>query len=272
MPLSRLQSEILSLLAANRNPESYVAGASALNQDSPRYSKDIDIFHDLEEGVARASDADTRFLAQNGFLIEWMRREPGFHAVIASKDGDATKLEWVRDSDFRFFPTMPDPLFGYRLHFADLATNKALAAAGRREPRDILDLLYIHERLLPLGAVIWASVAKDPGFSPESLIAEIRRNARYRADDYADLNMTVPVDAGAISRALRTALDEAEEFVRAMPGGKEGLFYLAGDRPVMPDPQNLHGLIEHAGSRKGHWPSSPEISSAMMEHYRRPKP
>jgi hypothetical protein len=32
-------------------------------------------------------------------------------------------------------------VFGYRLHIFDLATNKALAAAGRREPRDVLDLL-----------------------------------------------------------------------------------------------------------------------------------
>src|SRR5262249_5029675 len=56
--------------------------------------------------------------------------------------------------------------FGYVLHLADIATNKALAAAGRREPRDILDLLLIHERYLPLGAVAWAAIAKDSGFTP----------------------------------------------------------------------------------------------------------
>src|ERR1700723_1847075 len=55
------------------------------------------------------------------------------------------------DADFRFFPAIADALFGYRLHVADLATNKALAAAGRREPRDVLDLIYIDERHLPLG-------------------------------------------------------------------------------------------------------------------------
>ena len=71
-------------------------------------------------------------------------------------------------------------MFGYVLHFVDIATNNARAAAGRREPRDVLDLLTVHDRHLPLGAVIWAAVAKDPGFSPECLIAEIRRHARYR--------------------------------------------------------------------------------------------
>ncbi len=35
-----------------------------------------------------------------------------------------------------------------------------MAAAGRRALRDILDLITIHERILALGAVIWAAVEK----------------------------------------------------------------------------------------------------------------
>ena len=155
-------------------------------------------------------------------------------------------------------------MFGYRLHIADIATNKALAAAGRREPRDVLDLLFIHERHLPLGAVIWAAVAKATGYSPESLISEIRRNARYRADDYADLSLVEPVDAGDVARRFRKALDEAEAFVRMMPAGKEGLLYLEDGRPVQPQPDGLAGYVEHAGQRRGHWPSSSEIGGAML--------
>jgi hypothetical protein len=58
---------------------------------------------------------------------------------------DRMRLEWVHDSAFRFFPTQKDELFGYVLHPVDLATNKASAAADRREPRDIVDLLTIHK-------------------------------------------------------------------------------------------------------------------------------
>lgn len=203
MPLSKLQSEVLRLLDAHRSPESYVAGAAVLNQDGPRYSSDIDIFHDREEGVAQAAAADGALLVEAGFAVQWLRREIGIHAAGVQRGGEATKLEWVRDSDFRFFSTIKDELFGYRLHVVDIATNKVLAAAGRQAPRDVLDLLYIHERHLPLGAVIWAAVGKDPGFSPENLIAEIRRNARYRDDDYAALMMAEPIDAGAVSRRLR---------------------------------------------------------------------
>ncbi len=265
MPLSKLQTDILRLLAAHRNPESYVAGATVLNQHGPRFSGDIDIFHDREESVAQAAATDTALLAENGFSVNWLRREPGIHAAVMNRGDESMKLEWVRDSDFRFFPTFEDELFGYRLHVADLATNKALAAAGRSEPRDVLDLLYIHEKHLPLGAVIWAAVAKDPGYSPESLITEIRRNARYRQDDYADLDLTEPVDAALISQKFRRFLEEAETFIRAMPHGKEGLFYLENTLPVQPDPLNLAAYQEHAGLRRGHWPSSSEISSAMVK-------
>ncbi len=264
MPLSRLQSDVLRALAAHRNPESYVAGAAALNRDSGRYSQDIDIFHDREEAVARAADADAALLAANGFDLRWLRREPGIHVADVAQRGEATRLEWARDSDFRFFPALRDDLFGYRLHVADLATNKARAAAGRREPRDVLDLLFIHDKHLPLGAVMWAAVAKDPGFCPESLIAEIRRNARYLADDYAGLELSEPVDAASVSRRLRAALDEADRFVRSAPGGKEGMLFLLNGAPVQPEPHDLGACTEHRGQRKGHWPSSPEIGSAIL--------
>jgi hypothetical protein len=260
-----VQRDILVLLAEHRNPESYVAGATTLNWNGPRYSGDIDIFHDREEAVAQAANADSALLTDNGFAVQWLRREAGIHAATAQRRGESTRLEWVRDSDFRFFPTMKDDLFGYRLHIFDIATNKALAAAGRREPRDVLDLIYIHDRChLPLGAVLWAAVAKDPGYSPENLIAEIRRNARYLADDYADLALIEPVDAGEVARRLRQLLKEADSFARAMPVGKEGLAFLEDGRPVQPDPANLSGYLEHAAQRRGYWPSSPEITRAML--------
>lgn len=272
MPLSRIQSEVLSILAGHRDPESYVAGAAALNVEGPRYSRDIDIFHDREEAVAQAAEADVALLIGRGYSVRWLRREPGLHVALTEKDGETTRLEWARDSDFRFFPAIRDDLFGYRLHVFDLATNKVLAAAGRREPRDVVDLLHIHERHVPLGAVIWAAVAKDPGFSPESLIAEIRRNARYRADDYADLDVTAPIDAGAVARRLRSSLEEAEAFARTMPHGTEGLAFLRGDMPVQPDPRQIDAYLRHAGARRGHWPSSPDIASAMLQSTPQPKP
>jgi hypothetical protein len=67
---------------------------------------------------------------------------------------------------------------------------------------------------------------------------------------------------------LRAALEEADTFVRVMPAGKEGLLFLQEGRVVQPDPARLDAYAEHAGARHGHWPSSSEIGSAMLEKYR----
>ena len=112
MPLTRFQSLILRLLAAHRNPESYVAGSTPLNRDRPRLSEDIDIFHDREERVALAAAQDTAVLQAEGLEIQWLRREPAIQTAEVLSGNEHTHLEWVADSDFRFFPTVRDELFG----------------------------------------------------------------------------------------------------------------------------------------------------------------
>lgn len=271
MPLSRLQSDILRLLAAHRDPESYVAGSTPLNRDAPRYSGDIDVFQDREERVAQAAEQDGAVLQADGFDLQWLRREPGIYAVLARKAAEATKLEWVLDSDFRFFPTQQDELFGYVLHPVDLAANKAMAAAGRREPRDVVDLLMIHDSILPLGAVVWAAVGKSLGFTPEGLINEIRRLAHYTEADFRRVASDPPVDPTATMTRLRQVLEEAEAFVMRMPTDKVGLLFLQGGEVVQPDPERPGDYRTHAGQRRGQWPSSPDIAAAMFERYNEPE-
>jgi len=267
VPLSKIQSEILRLLAANRDPESYVGGSTPLNRDTARYSGDIDIFHDREERVALAADQDAALLEEHGYSLHWIRRVPAIRTVMAARGDETTKLEWVADSDFRFFPVIPDGTFGYILHLVDLATNKVAAAYGRREPRDVVDLITIHERVLPLGAAVWASAGKALGFTPEGIINEIRRTANYTAADFRRVASDPPIDPAATMNRLRELLKEAEAFVARMPTEKAGLLFLKDGRAVQPDPDRLGDYQTHAGQRRGHWPGSSEISSAMLERY-----
>lgn len=101
-----------------------------------------------------------------------------------------------------------------------------MAAAGRREPRDVVDLLTIHDRILPLGAVMWAAVGKSIGFTPEGLINEVRRLARYTEADFRCVASEPPVNPAAVMTYLRQLLDEAEAFVLRMPTDKVGLLFL----------------------------------------------
>ncbi len=270
MPISKLHSRILRLLASQRNLESYVAGGVPINRDGPRLSKDIDIFHAREVDVALAAETDVSILLSHGFKVEWRRRQPGIFTATVALDRDETHLDWVADSDFRYFPAVADPDFGFVLHIADLAVNKLMAAAGRREARDVVDLLTIHDKHLSLGAVAWAALVVAPGFTPETLVAEIRRNARYRDDDFERLAATAEIDAGDVRKRLTAALDAAEIFMKAMPSDKVGLLFLKNDKVVQPDPNALEQYLEHAPQRRGHWPSSSEIGAAMLEKYTNP--
>jgi hypothetical protein len=269
MPLSSIQSEILRLLASHRDQESYVAGSTPLNRRAFRYSGDIDIFHDREERVREAAELDSALLEEHGYTLRWHRRDPMIYTAFVERSGETTKLEWVADSDYRFYPTIPDEEFGFVLHPVDLATNKVAAAYGRREPRDIVDLLTIHEQILPLGAAIWASVGKSLGFTPEGVINEIRRTARYTKEDFDRIASDPPVDPAATMIRLRELLNEAEAFVARMPTEKVGLLFLENGHAVQPNPDHLDRYETLEGQRRGHQPASAEISSAMLERYSR---
>ena len=226
MPLSKIQTDVLRLLPSHRDPESDVAGATPMNRDAVRYSAHIDVFHDREERLAVAALEDAQVLGAAGYRVAWLRQLPLIYTAEVTQGDAVTRLEWVVDSDFRFFPTIPDETFGYMLHPVDLAMNKVMAAAGRREVRDLVDLVTVHAEILSLGAVIWAAVEKSPGFTPEGLIAEMRRNANYPAADWRALLSTEPIDPKHITSRLRSALDEAETFVTRMPTEKMGLLFL----------------------------------------------
>lgn len=191
---------------------------------------------------------------------------------MIEKQGERILPEWVEDCDFRFFPIQPDDLLGYVLHPADLATNKASAVADRRVPRNIVDLVTIHESILPLGAVIAAAVGKFPGTTPEEMLAEIIRHSRFTAAEFQALATDQPIDVRDLHHHIRTMIENAESFITSLPSDAVGVVFLEGDKAVQPGVTALDKYQRHPGAPRGLWPSSPEISSAMLERYTKPQP
>jgi hypothetical protein len=208
-----LQTYALRVLAAQRSPDRYVAGGVALNRAGPRYSGDIDLFQDSEERLVTSAEADAVALVASGLKVTWGKVQTGRHQAQIEGLGETMQLEWVADSDFRFFPAQPDELFGYVLHPVDLATNKASAPADRREPRDIVDLVTIYESTLPLGVVICAAVGRFPGLSPEEMLAEITRHSRFTAEEFRVLVTERPLDVSDVHRRIRNMIEDAERFI-----------------------------------------------------------
>lgn len=251
MPPSDFQTKVLKLLADQRTPQSHVAGGLALNLAFARYSIDIDIFHDVASEVAEAAERDAEVLSAAGLTVTWLKEARTFRSARVTGPEGETVLDWAMDSEFRFFPTEPDSLLGWRLHPFDLATNKALAAAARREPRDTVDLLTIHDNLYPLGAVVWAAVAKDPGYTPLSLLDMIGRFARYRDEDLARVRLGVAIGAAEMSQRIKAAIEDAARFVEAMPSDRAGLMFLKDGQVVQPDPAHLDDYIAQDATRRG---------------------
>lgn len=255
MPLTPFQAELGRLLAANRSEDSYVAGAAPLLAEprTQRFSQDLDYFQDTEERVASAYAADLRTLLDAGCAVEPELSQPGYIRAVVRRGAQASKIEWAYDSSWRFLPVIRSEAFGYQLHPVDLSVNKVLALAGRDEPRDLLDTLYCHGHVLPLGALVWAAAGKDPGYSPLSLLEQLRRRGRLQADDLARLNLAEPVDLRELKLAWLAALASAEEFARRRPPGEAGCLYWAAEarRFVDPDEPGVGPATPHYGAPGG---------------------
>jgi hypothetical protein len=264
MPLTTFQREILAVLAANRSEESHFAGGIVLNapEDSARFSRDFDIFHQVAQEVVRASDRDVASLRAAGFSVEtlsrygeWEKETTFRRAKVTGAADAAVEIDWAADSAYRFFPIEPDPLLGWRLHLFDAATNKALTLASRTETRDYVDIIEFH-KIFPIAAVCWAACGKDPGFTPLSLLRMMRRFGRV---DPAELDKirARALDATVLKAAWIEMSEEAEAKMTA----------LADEQPDVPigvafvDDSSRPGWIgdnpslrPHAPSVRGCWP------------------
>lgn len=257
MPLTELQEDIARLLAANRSPDSYLAGGAALHiePNSKRYSNDLDYFHDSEQRVASAFAADRELLVDAGYEVEVVLQQPGFVRALARRGTQATKLEWAHDSAWRFLPPLRSDRAGFVLHPIDLATNKLLALVGRDEPRDYLDVHDAIARILPLGALCWAAAGKDPGYTPALLLDLLRRRGKYRPEDFARLALAEPIDLPALKRRWLDALDDAEQFFATRDPDELGCLYYAPETNTFVQPAPGQRVVPHYGRPGGVLPT-----------------
>jgi hypothetical protein len=257
VPLTDYQASLARLLSENRTFDSYLAGGAAIliEPNTARFSRDLDYFHDSEVRVAEAFAADRTLLETGEYSVDVDLNQPGFVRAIVRKDGQATKVEWARDSAWRFMPTLRDDRVGFMLHPVDLAVNKVLALAGRDEPRDVVDTLHLHRRVLALGTLCWAACGKDPGFTPLSLLELLRRRGRVRPEDLERLDLAEAIDLHEMKLAWLAALDSVEPFVASRPAEEIGCLYYSTSRRAFVDPRQVADAVPHFGRPGGVLPS-----------------
>lgn len=259
MPISEIQAEILKKISSNRSSESHLAGATVLHRDdkSPRFSQDLDLFHDAAESVAINAEKDCETLLRAGYEVEWVMRTSAFYRAIIRAGLQELVIEWAQDSAFRFFPLEKDPFCGFRLHTVDAATNKLLALAGRSEVRDLVDILYLDQNYLSLGALCWAACGKDAGYTPDFLLEQANRHSGYVQADLDRLALRKPLEMTELKQEWLLCLEKAQILVAKLPTEEIGCLYLDDSgTPVCPAPSSdqFPELLRHRGSVGGAWP------------------
>jgi len=267
MSLTEYQKNICRLLAAERiaQGERYVAGGAALNAilASTRVSHDVDLFHDTREAVLKSWASDRKRLLQAGYDVQPLREFPAFVEAEVRMGAEGVVLQWVHDSAFRFFPLVEHPDFGLALHPFDLATNKVLALVGRAEVRDWVDVIHCHSRFQPFGCLVWAACGKDPGLSPEFILAQASRTAHYTRIDYESLAFEGGApDMDELGRTWRSMLQEAREIISILPEDHVGQGVItrggtlfSGSPDALKIALNNDAIVFHEGTIRGAWPT-----------------
>lgn len=266
MALTPFQRQVCRLLAEARRAAGagYMAGGASLNEilGGERVSRDLDLFHDSEEAVGSAWEADRHLLETRGYAVRVLRERPSFVEAEIASGVSAVLVQWTRDSAYRFFPLVDHSELGLALHPFDLATNKVLALVGRLEVRDWVDTILCHERLQRLGFLAWAACGKDPGFSPAAILQFAARSSHYSAEEVSELDFEgASPSAARLSESWREILAEAGEIVAALPPERAGTCVLreSGELLSVP-PSELPGLLErgevlfHEGRLRGAFP------------------
>ncbi|MDR3176149.1 MAG: hypothetical protein LBU06_06410 [Desulfovibrio sp.] len=271
--LTSLQKKIVKLLAPYKSEESYFAGSSTLNTKLLRFSNDMDIFHDEYEQCILHFKSDIEILEKNGlYIIQKRNMQNGdIGEVDVFHGNEKTTIQWATDSAFRFFPLVQDPIFGFKLHHVDAATNKILALAGRgdviRDYYDVCNMIFEKE---PVVAYIWAACGKDPGYSPHTLLEWMSRHTKFQEESLLLIQAEKKFSLHECKEIFMTMADEAREKFSYAPCNEIGTLYLKfSDRSVFfPSLSDFEegNFVRHRGSIRGSMPQFVDIPDAISRN------
>lgn len=135
----------------------------------------------------------------------------------------------------------------------DLAINKLLALANRREPRDLVDAIYADEQILSFPALVWPVVEKSSGLNPSSHLEQIRRRALTQ-EDAVRLRFSGAYDVAEAARRYRTMVDDTDRLITENTHREPGCLYFDRRSGEVFLPQTAEGWLharEHRGALGG---------------------
>jgi hypothetical protein len=212
VPVNELHGQVaaIALRAAARHGFA-LAGGNALiaHEFVDRETEDVDLFTDVESGVAAAADAVQAALGEAGFTAERQDMTAGLAEVFEGM-GDGL-AEWVVTApdgrqtmlQLSYFGREHAPVrmaVGPVLDLEDLIGQKVCALASRVEPRDYIDTAAALRRYTA-DELIGLARRRDPGLEPRDFAAAGRELDRMPDGVFAQYGLG-PAEVAALREAF----------------------------------------------------------------------
>lgn len=160
-----------------------MAGGSALivSGVSERPTEDLDAFSASCDDVTAVAERLVSELDRDGYVVVLHRSSESFaQLTVSTGRWRRTELRVELGRDAQLMESVPSAL-GPMLSLRELAANKVLAAFGRHEPRDLVDLATVAD-VIPLRQAFADAVRKDPGFDVAVFHEMVSRTLGVRDD------------------------------------------------------------------------------------------
>ncbi|CAN5820060.1 hypothetical protein BH24ACT5_BH24ACT5_12050 [soil metagenome] len=182
--LSRPQRHLIGAVMSSIQDDGFViAGGAALVLAgvSVRPTEDLDAFSSACEDVGAVAERLTDDLVDRGYVVEIHRSNESFaRLTVTTGRWRRTLMRVELGADAQLLESVSSPL-GPMLSLRELAANKVLAAFGRHETRDLVDLAALAQ-VVPLPQAFADAQRKDGGFRVEVLREMVARTAGVRDD------------------------------------------------------------------------------------------
>jgi hypothetical protein len=145
----------------------HLSGGSALGVHlGHRRSLDLDLFATGEAAFAAARASLPVIAASLNARVEILADAPAFRRVLLTGPaGETLRVDLVHDTAERIGPP-PTESGGLRLDpLPEIFANKICAILGRSEPRDLVDLFFLHRAGFQVIAALGDARRKDAGLT-----------------------------------------------------------------------------------------------------------
>ena len=172
--LTPLQVKVLKALS--QEPllkDFYLTGGTALSAFylHHRLSEDLDFFTGVPTGVSRAPALIRKVASRLHARLFFGRRfETLFECTLIGDHEEHVEMDFALDMPGRLKPVRRLAPWGLRIdNRTDIACNKLSALYERSEPKDFVDIYWIHKNYLPLDRLIRFARRKYPGLDDYGL-------------------------------------------------------------------------------------------------------